>query len=146
MYKSKELESIFIEIINKKGKNTILGCIYKHPKLAIDEFNNHFLSPMLEKVSFENKEVFLMGDFNINLLSYESNRETADFLNNMHSNSLIPYITLPTRITPRSKTLTDNIYFKEINEAPISRNLFTDISDHHAQFLITPKILGNDPK
>ena len=39
MYKLKELESIFIEIINKKGKNTIVGCIYKHPKLAIDEFN-----------------------------------------------------------------------------------------------------------
>ena len=73
MYKSKELESIFIEIINKKGKNTIVGCIYKHPKLAIDEFNNHFLSPMPEKVSFENKEVYLMGDFNVNLLNYESN-------------------------------------------------------------------------
>ena len=59
MYKSKELESVFIEIIHKKGKNTIAGCIYKHPKLAIDEFNNHFLSPMLEKASFENKEVYL---------------------------------------------------------------------------------------
>ena len=89
MYKSKELESIFIEIINKKGKNTIAGCIYKHPKLAIHEFNNQFLSPMLEKVSFENKEVYLMGDFNINLLNYKSNRETADFLKNMHSNSLV---------------------------------------------------------
>ena len=84
MYKSKELESIFIEIMNKKGKNAIVGCIYKHPKLAIDEFNNHSLSPMLEKVSLENKEVFLMGDFNINLLNYEWNRKTADFLNNMH--------------------------------------------------------------
>ena len=144
MYKSKELESIFIEIINKKGKNTIVSCIYKHPKLAIDEFNNHFLSPMLEKVSFENKEVFLMGGFNINLLNYESNQETADILNNMHSNSLVPYITLPASITPRSKTLIDNIFFNEINEAAISGNLISDISDHHAQFLITPKILGND--
>ena len=73
MYKSKELESVFIEIISKKGKNTIVGCIYKHPKLAIDEFNNQFLSPMLEKVSFENKEVYLMGDCNTDLLKYESN-------------------------------------------------------------------------
>ena len=145
LYKSKELESIFIEIINKKDKNTIVGCIYKHPILTNDEFNNHFLSPMLEKVSFEHQEVFLMGDFNINLLNYESNQETADFLNNMQSNSLVHYITLPTRITPRSKTLIDNIFFNETNEAAISRNLITDISDHHAQFLITPKILGNDP-
>ena len=94
---------------------------------------------MLEKVSYENKVVFIMGNFKINLLNYEPNRETADFLNNMHSNSLVPYITLPTRITPRSKTLTDNIFFNEINEAAISGNLITDISDHHAQFLITPK-------
>ena len=63
----------------------------------------------------------------------------------MHSNSLVPYITLPTRITPRSKTLIDNIFFNEINEAAISGNLTTNISDHHAQFLITPKILGNNP-
>ena len=144
MYKSKELESIFIEIINKKNKNTFVGCIYKHPKLAIDEFNNHFLSPMLKKVSFENKEVYLIGDFNINILNYELNRETADFLNNIHSNSLVPYITLPTRITSRSKTLIDNIFFNEINDAAISGNLITDVSDHHAQFLMTPKILGND--
>ena len=53
--------------------NTIISCIHKHPKLATDEFNNHVLSPMLEKVSFENKEVYLMGDFNINLLNYELN-------------------------------------------------------------------------
>ena len=48
-------ETIFIEIINKKGRNIIVGCIYNHPKLAVDEFNNQFLSPMLEKFSFENK-------------------------------------------------------------------------------------------
>ena len=63
----------------------------------------------------------------------------------MHSNSLVPYITLPTRITPRSKALIDNIFFNEINEAAISGNLITDISDHHAQFLIICKILGKDP-
>ena len=145
MYKSKDLESVFIEIINKESKNTIVGCIHKHPKLATDEFNNQFLSPMIEKVSFGIKEVYQMGDFTLNLLNYESNQETADFLNNMHSNSLVPYITLPTRITPRSKTLIDNIFVNEINEAALSGNLVTDISDHHAQFLITPKILENNP-
>ena len=29
IYKSKELESIFIEIIESKGKNIIIGCVYK---------------------------------------------------------------------------------------------------------------------
>ena len=86
-----------------------------------------------------------MSDFHINLLNYESIQETADFLNNMHSNSLAPYITLPTCITPRSKTLIDSIIFNENNEVAIFGNLVTDISDHYAQFLITCKILENDP-
>ena len=43
-YKSKELESIFIEIMYKKKKNVILGCLYKHPCMPIDEFNDEFLS------------------------------------------------------------------------------------------------------
>ena len=145
LYKSKELESIFIEIMNKKGKNTIIGCVYKHPKLPIEEFNHQYLAPTLEKISFENKEVYLMGDFNINHLNYETHHATADFINDLYSNSFVPYITLPTRITPRSKTLIDNIFLNEINETITSGNLITDISDHHAQFLITPKILENGP-
>ena len=31
MYKSKELESVFVEICNKNKKNVIIGCIYRHP-------------------------------------------------------------------------------------------------------------------
>ena len=78
---------------------------------------------MFEKVSFENKKVYVMGDFNINLLY----QETADFLNNMHSSSHVTYIALLNRITPRPKTLIDNILLNEINEAALSGNLVTDI-------------------
>ena len=70
MYKTKELESIFIEIINKKGKNQIIGCIYKHPKMLISEFCEDVLNDLTEKLSKENTEIYLMGDFNINLLNY----------------------------------------------------------------------------
>ena len=51
IYKPKEPESIFIEIINKSSKNTIFGCIYKHI--------------LLVKANSENKQIMLMGDFNI---------------------------------------------------------------------------------
>ena len=109
----------------------MIGCIYKHPKLPIEEFHYQFLSPILEKVSFENSDNYILGDFNINLLNYESDRYTAYFLDNMYSNSCTPYITLPTRITPRSKTLIDNIFYNNFN-ASMSGNLITDISDHLA--------------
>ena len=43
------------------------------------DFNENYLSPMLEKLSFENKEIILMGDFNINLLNHNHNTTTAEF-------------------------------------------------------------------
>ena len=57
----------------------------------------------------------------------------------------MPYVTLLAHITPRLKILIYSIFFNEVNEAAIFWNLITDISDHHAHVLITPKILKNDP-
>ena len=34
IYKPKELESTFIEITNPRRKNTLIGCIYKHPCMS----------------------------------------------------------------------------------------------------------------
>ena len=58
IYNKKHLESIFIEIINKKTKNVVVGCIYRHPCMQINDFNQNFLTPLLEKLSFENKEIY----------------------------------------------------------------------------------------
>ena len=55
MYKSKEIESTFIEIIVSNAKNKIFGCIYKHSKVPVSEFANEFLRPFLEKVNQEKK-------------------------------------------------------------------------------------------
>ena len=100
----------------------------------------------MRKVSFENKDIYLLSDFNINLLNYESDRHTAHFLDDMYSNSFKPYITLPTRITPRSKTLIDNIFYNNFDESIISGNFITDVLDHLAQYIITPKILQQESK
>ena len=36
-------------------------------------FNDHYLNPLLEKLSKENdKKVFLVGDFNIDLLNFDT--------------------------------------------------------------------------
>ena len=51
-----------------------------------------------------------MGDFNINLLNCDHHMETHDYVDTMFSNSLIPQITKPTRITPTTATLIYNIY------------------------------------
>ena len=64
IYETKKLESIFIKIINKNRKNCIIGCTYKHTKMSIQDLNN-ILMPTLEKISKENKDAYLMGNFNI---------------------------------------------------------------------------------
>ena len=44
MYKSENLESIFIEIINTNNKNIVAGCVSRHPSMDANEFNEHYLS------------------------------------------------------------------------------------------------------
>ena len=95
------------------------------------------VTPILEKISLENKEGYVIGDFNINLMNYETDNSTFHFRDNIFSNSFFPYINIPTRRTSQSKTLIDNILHNGINANTVSGNITTNISDHLAQFLIT---------
>ena len=45
------VESTFIEILNKKQKNMIIGCAYKHPKNEVSDFMNNFITSLLDKLS-----------------------------------------------------------------------------------------------
>ena len=91
-------KSTFIEIINKNEKNMIAGCIYKHAKQTIPDFLDNLL-PLLEKLSHENKQILIKGNFNINLLNYHNNKNTTNFLDTMFFYSSLPFINTPTRVT-----------------------------------------------
>ena len=105
--------------------------------MDVIELNNH-LNQMLEKVSKEKKQIFLLEDFNINV--YKS---TNDFLDSLDSKSVIAYILKPTRLITHSKTLINNIFFNMLSSEIISGNLTATISDHLPQFLVAPDILSN---
>ena len=71
--KRKMLESIFIETINPNKKKLIVGSIYRHPCMKVNDFNNDFFSNLSEKLLKEkSKDFVLMGDFNVELLKYET--------------------------------------------------------------------------
>ena len=110
IYKKRELKSVFIEIIQKDFKNIVAGCIYRDPCMQQSEFNDEYLKPLSEKLISENKEVILLGDFNIDLLNCDSNKNVSDFLDIIYSINLLPNITSPTRLTSRSQTLIDIIF------------------------------------
>ena len=63
--KSTESESTFIEILNPMKTNVIVGCIYCHPQMDLNKFNDYYINNLLDKLSKENKTVFLLGDFNM---------------------------------------------------------------------------------
>ena len=67
-YEKSYLESTFIEITNPSETYIIVGCIYMHPTMDLNEFNCYYLNPFLEKLSKEQKTVFLLGGFNVDLL------------------------------------------------------------------------------
>ena len=119
-----------MEIINKKRKNLIVGCIYKHPSLNNLDFTHSYILPLLEKLSYENKQVMLMGDFNMNLLNYNTNKRITQFVGELYTNSFIPYVNLPTRIMNQSETLIDNIFYNKINPEATAGNITISILDH----------------
>ena len=110
--------------------------------MDLTDFNSKQSS---SEVSKEQKSVLLLGDFNINLLNYNVHSPTNEFLDSLASNSFLPYILQPTRITSHSKTLIDNIFTNVIFPDSISGNLTATISNHFPQFLIVPNIFSNPP-
>ena len=110
IYKATELESSFVEISNPKRSNIITGCIYRHPNIDLDEFNDNYLNILFDKISKENKSVFLHGDFNVDLLKYDKHAPTNEFLDSLSSHMFLLHIVQPSRISTTSKTLTDNIF------------------------------------
>ena len=141
IYESKELESTFIEIINSKESNDIVGVIYRHPKMDTNTFIDGKLNHLLNKLIKENKKnIYITGDFNFDLLKFSSHNDTADFFNKMTSNLLMPLIIIPTKINTKNDTLIDNIFSNQYKPDTISGNITVNISDGHLpSFMISPK-------
>ena len=135
IYKPKQLESTSMEVVQNKER-IIIGCLYRHPSMELSEFNNHYLSNLLDNLSDENKTVVLLGDFNADLLKYDKDCNVSDLLDTMYANLLLPHIASPTHVTLNSETLIDNIFSNNYDSSFTSGNLVATLSDHHAQFLL----------
>ena len=85
------VESTFIKVLNKKQKNMKIECVCKHPKHGVSDFTNNYITPLLAKLSNENKDIMIiMGDFNINLITYNDDKNTGNFLDTVFSQSFLP--------------------------------------------------------
>lgn len=90
---------------------------------------------LLDKLAIEKKNI-LMDDFNVDLLHYETHSQRGEFLDKIFSASLSPHITIPTRVTPRNKTLINIIFTNGLDDNSNCGNCKFSSPDHLAQFLI----------
>ena len=134
--KNSEYESLWIEVVNPKGKNTLVGICYRHPTKK-DEGYPVYLQKTLKAVNKENKEIILMGDFNYDLLKFDKSTEVNEFLSILSTQLMQPHIIGPTRIVAGNKpSLVDNIITNYTDNDIISGNLLDKISDHLPNFII----------
>ena len=110
IYKKMNWNLLLLKLLTQKS-NIIVGVICRHPSMNLTDFDCNYLNKLLENISKEQKCIFLLGDFNVNLWNYNEHNQTNEFLDSLASNSFIPLILQPTRITSHSNTLID-MYFR----------------------------------
>ena len=73
---SEAVESVSIEILNKKCKNIIVNTIYRPRHGDIEAI----LSYLFAKNDTVNKHIVLTGNFNLNVLDFENNKKVENFV------------------------------------------------------------------
>ena len=127
-------QALWIEIAFAKNKNIICGIIYRHHNFP--EYFQSYFEETIERLTTVNKAVYVMGDFNIDLLKCEKSNFSHDFLLSLQSCYLIPTVDKPTRVHRNSATLIDNIFVNIPDQIIASGNIISDISDHFSQFCV----------
>ena len=111
--------------------------------MNINEFNDDCLNELLNKLFKENKNMFLLGDFNINQLNFDTIVPTNEFLDSLSSHYFLPHILQPTRMNSNSKTLIDNVFSNMAVSNTVFINLTASIPDHLLQALVSTSIFFN---
>ena len=82
---------------------------------------------VLSAISKTRTECLIAGKFNVDLLKYDENADTEDFINNLYDHLFIPLIFRPTRFNINSATLIDNIFLNKPYDSFVSGILITDV-------------------
>ena len=122
-------QSLNLKLCIPNHENIILSSIYRSPSNSKVTFNEEF-SQAFDEAFQPNTKLIFIGDFNLNLF-HSDDPQINSYINFMHSMSLIPLITLPTRDPPGSNncSLIDHIW---TNISPPTNSFVFDccITDH----------------
>jgi Endonuclease/Exonuclease/phosphatase family len=154
IFQDRIFESLFCEITVNPNKKIIVGSIYR-PTLPVNNLSpneqfNQFCE-ILTNINFElqklNCEIYLLGDFNIDVLKYNSCNKANTYIDLLFSLGLIQVITKPTRCKPTSATLIDHVCTNSQAPCISSHIIISHISDHFPIIVkIKDVVLNNQPK
>ena len=77
-----DFEAVWVEVDNKTEKNYLFCCAYRHPNSSICT-SNDYLQEILSLPSVCSTQMFILGDFTINLLHYDTTNFVNKFLSSL---------------------------------------------------------------
>ena len=119
-------KGLSMDIIDDSGKIITIYNIYRSSKnnnshASFYTFLQEF-SPVIRNLSRYSKNVALTGNFNIDLLKFNSNIKCQECYYSLAEFDRLPVVTLPTRMSKRNATLMDHMHCKSPNPLTISEN------------------------
>jgi len=124
------------------SRTIIIITVYRSLTRNIAYFLNN-LEAALNQVYNNTVDILLCGDFNINYLNNNQNKQALNSLS--ASYSLYSIIDFPTRIHNNSHTMIDNVFINKFkNESYSVYSLFNVLSNHDAQVLSLSNIILPD--
>ena len=126
---SQDIENIFFDIQLPKSKPILVGILYRSPTTT------GFLDKLTQAISktkhFDNQEVYILGDLNINL---NNENDTSNGIKRYKEfcslHGLQQMIKTPTRVTDRSTSLLDHILTNSPSRISQQGVLDLGLSDH----------------
>lgn len=139
---SDKIESLWIELKTPKSTPTLIGFIYRNPAATWDWYDD--FSEMMDKASRSKGDIFLLGDFNIDLLNPKGTHAAWTTTTSLFG--LKQVVKAPTRITSTSSTLIDHIYTTNTEKIlNVSVPSFA-VSDHNPVCCVVSTRLGKQKR
>ena len=135
---SKNIESIGVELLQEKRRNTLFNVVYRPPNAKIEPFED-FLKILFNKNKNSNKNYHTAGDFNLNLLDHDKNKKVKDFFNLIYQKGMIPTINKPVRVTKKNAIAIDHNITNSFAENTFKTAIIkSDVSDHFPICIFIP--------
>ena len=127
---SSEIENIFLDILLPKTKPILIGILYRPPDQP--KFLDNLSTSISQTCSFNEQEVYILGDLNINLIN--SQKHTPNGIKRYKEfcslHGIEQLLTLPTRITKNSSSLLDHVLTNSADRISQFGIVNVGLSDH----------------